>query len=100
LPYILTGEKALFDAAARSATVNTVCKTRCLRLDRNAFVLLLGPLEDILKKKVAPSRPELLTAAVRWMGMRRTRRRRQRGKERTLAFLTSSPLACWAKVEP
>jgi len=58
------GERALMKNEARAATVTTKTKVLLLRLDRNAFSLLLGPLEDILTKKVAsyeaksPATPE------------------------------------------
>ena len=46
------GERALMTNEARAATASAVINTQLLRLDRSAFHSLLGPLEDILQKKV------------------------------------------------
>ena len=46
------GERALITNEVRAATVTAVSNCTLLKLDRNAFSLLLGPLEDIMKKKV------------------------------------------------
>jgi len=47
------GERALLNNDVRAATVTCVQATQCLKLDRVAFNLLLGPLEDLLKRRVA-----------------------------------------------
>lgn len=47
------GERALIKNEPRAATVTCVTDCVLLRLDRNAFSLLLGPLEDIMNGKVA-----------------------------------------------
>lgn len=46
------GERALITNEVRAASVTAVTNCTLLKLDRNAFSLLLGPLEDIMKKKV------------------------------------------------
>ena len=46
------GERALLNKELRAATVTTQTDCRLLKLDRNAFSLLLGPLEDIMKAKI------------------------------------------------
>lgn len=46
------GERALIKNAPRAATVTAVTDCVLLKLDRNAFALLLGPLEDILQQRV------------------------------------------------
>lgn len=46
------GERALVKNAPRAATVTAVAECVLLRLDRNAFSLLLGPLEDLLQERV------------------------------------------------
>jgi len=43
------GERALLRSEPRAATAITSTAAQLLRLDRNAFALLLGPLEDIMK---------------------------------------------------
>jgi len=47
------GERALLNNDVRAATVTCASATQLLKLDRNAFNLLLGPLEDLLKRRVA-----------------------------------------------
>merc|ERR1712130_412780 len=46
------GERALMKGEPRAATVTCATAVKALRLDRNAFSLLLGPLEEIMKKKM------------------------------------------------
>jgi CRP-like cAMP-binding protein len=46
------GERALLTSEPRAAAAVATVNTQLLKLDRNAFHLLLGPLEDIMKKKV------------------------------------------------
>jgi len=46
------GERALLTNEPRAATVTAETDCRLLRLDRNAFVLLLGPLQEIMKSKM------------------------------------------------
>jgi hypothetical protein len=46
------GERALITNEVRAASVTAMTNCTLLKLDRNAFSLLLGPLEDIMKKKV------------------------------------------------
>lgn len=47
------GERALMDRPApRTGTVTAAVATRLLRLDRTAFELLLGPLEDVLRRRL------------------------------------------------
>ena len=46
------GERALMTRDHRAATAVAVTSVQLLRLDKNAFTSLLGPLEDIMKKKV------------------------------------------------
>ena len=46
------GERALMTKDHRAATAVAVTSVQLLRLDKNAFTSLLGPLEDIMKKKV------------------------------------------------
>jgi cAMP-dependent protein kinase regulator len=45
------GELSLIKKQPRSATVTCLNQVECLRLDANSFYLLLGPLEEILKKR-------------------------------------------------
>jgi len=47
------GERALLNKEPRAATVTCSTATQCLKLDRVAFNLLLGPLEDLLKARVS-----------------------------------------------
>lgn len=47
------GERALLNNDVRAATVTCVQATQCLKLDRVAFNLLLGPLDNLLKGRVA-----------------------------------------------
>ena len=46
------GERALLNKSVRAATATTVKPTRLVKLDVEAFVSLLGPLEDTFKNKV------------------------------------------------
>jgi len=46
------GERALLTNEVRAATVTATTNCTLLKLDRNAFSLLLGPLEDIMRKRV------------------------------------------------
>jgi hypothetical protein len=46
------GERALMQNEARAATITAEGEVECLCLNREAFALLLGPLADILKKRV------------------------------------------------
>ena len=46
------GERALLTHDKRAATALAVGNVQLLRLDKQAFTSLLGPLEDIMKKKV------------------------------------------------
>lgn len=46
------GERALMTNEPRAATAVATSNVQLLKLDRNAFHLLLGPLEDIMKKQV------------------------------------------------
>lgn len=46
------GERALVKNAPRAASVTAVTDCVLLKLDRNAFSLLLGPLEDLLQERV------------------------------------------------
>jgi len=46
------GERALLTDEARAATVRTIIPTVCLRIDKESFNLLLGPLQDIMEKKL------------------------------------------------
>jgi len=64
------GEKALLNSEPRAATVKVVSKTaKALALDRSSFDLLLGPLENIMKRGSAAAeaskgqRPEGALAA-------------------------------------
>jgi len=43
------GERALLTSDPRAASAVTATNVQLLKLDRNAFALLLGPLEDIMK---------------------------------------------------
>lgn len=45
------GERALLKNEARAATITAMGNVQCWKLDRTAFTLLLGPLEDILADK-------------------------------------------------
>ncbi len=45
------GERALLSGEPRAATVTTVSPSQFLKLDRAAFNLLLGPLQDLLEQK-------------------------------------------------
>ena len=47
------GERALLTSEPRAATAVTASPVQLLKLDRNAFALLLGPLEDIMKANAA-----------------------------------------------
>jgi protein kinase A len=47
------GERALLKNEPRAATVTCVNDSVLLRLDRSAFKLLLGPLEDIISQRIA-----------------------------------------------
>eukprot|EP00457_Paulinella_chromatophora_P001846 gb/GEZN01001848.1/.p1 GENE.gb/GEZN01001848.1/~~gb/GEZN01001848.1/.p1 ORF type:complete len:833 (-),score=119.81 gb/GEZN01001848.1/:203-2701(-) len=51
------GEKALLKGTPRAMTAVAVQPTKLLRLDRNDFHLLLGPLEDIMKRPSLPVIP-------------------------------------------
>lgn len=55
------GERALLDNAPRAATATVASETaKALALDRDAFDMLLGPLEDIIKRShVDPGRPSV-----------------------------------------
>lgn len=46
------GERALIKNEPRAAGLQAVTSVKCLRLDRSAFSLLLGPLEDIMNEKL------------------------------------------------
>ncbi len=46
------GERSLIFNEPRAATVTAATDVKLLKIDRNAFVLLLGPLEDIMKAKI------------------------------------------------
>ena len=46
------GERALVNNERRAATVTAVTDTTCLYLNREAFALLLGPFEDIFRRRV------------------------------------------------
>ena len=46
------GERALVKNEKRAATVTAVTDVTCLYLNREAFALLLGPFEDIFKRRV------------------------------------------------
>mmetsp|Transcript_22269 Transcript_22269/g.44181 ORF Transcript_22269/g.44181 Transcript_22269/m.44181 type:complete len:750 (-) Transcript_22269:1338-3587(-) len=46
------GERALINNAPRAATVKADMDCKLLRLDRTAFSLLLGPLEEIMKAQI------------------------------------------------
>ena len=45
------GERALLTSEPRSATVAAVSRVVCLRIDRDAFLQLLGPLHEQLERK-------------------------------------------------
>lgn len=45
------GELALLHNECRAATIRSVTECRCLCLHRDAFVALLGPLQDIMNAK-------------------------------------------------
>ena len=45
------GERALLTSEPRSATVAAVSRVECLRIDRDAFLQLLGPLHEQLERK-------------------------------------------------
>ena len=47
------GERALLTSEPRAASAVTASPVQLLKLDRNAFALLLGPLEDIMKSNAA-----------------------------------------------
>jgi len=47
------GERALLKNEARAATARAKTNCQVLKIDRNAFSLLLGPLEEIMLKKVS-----------------------------------------------
>lgn len=44
------GELALINNAPRAASITAVTKSKCLAMDRAAFVRLLGPVSDLLKR--------------------------------------------------
>lgn len=46
------GEQALINDEKRNSTVFALTKLECLKLDRQAFTLLLGPLTDILERNI------------------------------------------------
>jgi len=46
------GERALLKDEPRAATLTAINEVQCLKLDRTAFALLLGPLEDIMGEKL------------------------------------------------
>lgn len=46
------GERALINNRGRAAGAFALTHSRLLRLDRYAFVLLLGPLEEVMRKRV------------------------------------------------
>lgn len=46
------GERSLINNEARAASIRCLGPVDCLCLNREAFSLLLGPLEDILKKRI------------------------------------------------
>lgn len=46
------GERSLIKDEPRAATLTAISQCTLLRLDRTAFSLLLGPLEDIMQKRV------------------------------------------------
>jgi len=46
------GERALLTNEPRAGSAVAITAVQLLRLDRNAFALLLGPLEDIMKQKM------------------------------------------------
>ena len=47
------GERALLTGEPRAASITTTLHTLCLRLDRSDFDIILGPLEELLKQRVA-----------------------------------------------
>lgn len=51
------GERALLHGSLRAATATTTMGTRVVKLDVESFISLLGPLEDILKKKAGKFEP-------------------------------------------
>jgi cGMP-dependent protein kinase len=61
------GERALLSGEPRAATCTTTTAAHCLKLDLSAFNLLLGPLEELLKRRVqsytSGAAPETTTAA-------------------------------------
>lgn len=46
------GEMSLIKQSPRTATVTAVTSVEVLRLDRNSFFLLLGPLADVMKERI------------------------------------------------
>jgi CRP-like cAMP-binding protein len=46
------GERSLVENEPRAATIKAITEVTALRLDRQAFSLLMGPLEDIMKQQV------------------------------------------------
>jgi hypothetical protein len=46
------GERALLTDAPRAATVTAVVDTKCLAMDRAAFVRIMGPLSDLLRRNM------------------------------------------------
>jgi CRP-like cAMP-binding protein len=46
------GERALLFDAPRAATVTAVADTKCLAMDRAAFVRIMGPLTDLLSRNM------------------------------------------------
>ena len=55
------GELALLRGEPRAANVIAVGELRCVTIDRGAFVRLLGPLEDLLRKNEGKYRDILAT---------------------------------------
>ena len=59
IPLQVFGERALLNNEPRAATVMVTSQTaKALALDRDAFDLLLGPLEDIIKRSQDGSKAE------------------------------------------
>jgi len=46
------GERALLMDVPRAATITAVVDSRCLAMDRAAFVRLMGPLNDLLQRNM------------------------------------------------